>query len=105
MIITTIERKNPMKIFIATDSRSRLTIPKNIRRKSGIKPSTLFSMTLNDDNSIVLKPVKICDNCIADINKPLSDLVMHYPEAERNKAFAALSVDYAKRCGGKCYEN
>ncbi len=101
MIITTIERKNPMKIFIATDSRSRLTIPENIRRKSGIKPSTLFSMTLNDDNSIVLKPVKICDNCITDSHPSLADLIKHYPEAERNKAFAALSIDYAKRCGGE----
>lgn len=90
-----------MKIYIASDCRSRLTIPEIVRRKSGLKPNTLFSMTLNSDNTIILKPVKVCDDCIADSHPSLADLIKHYPEAERNKAFAALSIDYAKRCGGE----
>ena len=95
------ERRNPMKIYVASDCRSRLTIPEAMRRKSGLKPNTLFSMTLNADNSITLQPVKVCDNCITDSHPSLVDLIKHYPEAERNKAFAALSIDYAKRCGGE----
>lgn len=95
------ERRNPMKIYVASDCRSRLTIPETMRRKSGLKPNTLFSMTLNSDNTIILKPVKVCDDCIADSHPSLADLIKHYPEAERNKAFAALSIDYAKRCGGE----
>ena len=90
-----------MKIYVASDCRSRLTIPEVVRRKTGLKPNTLFSMTLNSDNSIILQPVKICDNCIAESHPSLSEIIMRYPEAERNKAFAALSIDYAKRCGGE----
>ena len=89
-----------MKTYIATDARSRLTIPEVVRRNGKIKPNTLFELTLNSDRSITLREVKVCNNCIAGNGVPLSETVMHYPEIERTRALATLSLDYAKRCGG-----
>ncbi len=88
-----------MKTYIATDARSRLTIPEAIRKHGKIKPNTLFELTLNSDKSIVLREIKVCNHCVAGNGVPLSEVVMHYPESERNKALATLSLDYAKRCG------
>ena len=89
-----------MKKYVVTDKRGRITIPEELRKVVGIKPDTLLSVTDNANGTITLRKEKICDNCRADDNVPLAEVVMHYPESERNKAFAALSVDYAKRCGG-----
>ena len=87
-----------MRVYIATDARSRLTIPEAVRRNGKFKPNTLFELNLNPDRSITLREVKVCNNCVAGNGVSLSEMVMHYPESERNKALATLSLDYAKRC-------
>lgn len=89
-----------MKILVTNDARGRFTIPEPMRKEMNLQPYSILSFTLQSDGTILVKPEKICDNCRAKNGVPLSDVVMCYPESERDKAFMKLSSDFAKRMGG-----
>ena len=89
-----------MKTYVVNDTRGRITIPERMRNAAGIKPNTLLSLTLQTNGDILIRKEKICDNCRSNDGVPLSEVIMRYPENERDKAFIALSADYARRMEG-----
>ena len=88
-----------MRRFVVPDNRGRITIHEDIRKKIGILPDTILSVEAMPDNTILIRKEKVCDNCRAN-DIPLADIVMRYPEAERDKALVKLSGDWAMRKGG-----
>lgn len=89
-----------MKKFVVPDNRGRITIHEDIRKAVGLTPESILCLTPMPDKSIVITIQKVCDNCRSNENTPLSEVVMHYPEKERDKALVVLSGDWARRNGG-----
>jgi len=88
-----------MRRFVVPDNRGRITIHEDMRKEIGLKPDSILCLTTMPDNTIVITVQKVCDNCRAN-ETPLADIVMRYPEEERDKALVRLSGDWAKRKGG-----
>ncbi len=45
------------------DDKGRIVISKGIRDLLGLHPGSIVSVTMNEDNSLTVRSVKICDNC------------------------------------------
>lgn len=51
------------KIFKILGKRGRITIPYEIRMKLGFRYNDVLSFEEQDDNTVVIKREKVCDNC------------------------------------------
>lgn len=89
-----------LRRYVVPDNRGRITIHEDLRKAIGLEPDSILCLTAMPDNTIVITRQRICDNCRDDYDMPLSDIVMRYPEKERDKALVQLSGDWAKRKGG-----
>lgn len=52
-----------MKLYRFLGKRGRITIPYEIRKYIGFKYNDVLSFTKLDDDSVVVRKEKICDNC------------------------------------------
>ena len=78
----------------------RTTIPEEIREAVGITYNDIISFELLPDDSIVIRKVKVCDNCRTRDGVPLVDLIKPYSDAEKTAALFALSTELSKKQGG-----
>ena len=78
----------------------RTTIPEEIRDAVGITYNDIISFELLPDDSIVIKKVKVCDNCRAHDDIPLVELLKPYSDNEKTAALFALSTELSKKQGG-----
>ena len=78
----------------------RTTIPEEIRDAVGITYNDIISFELLPNDSIVIKKVKVCDNCRTRDDVPLVELLKPYDDKEKTAALLALSTELAKKQGG-----
>lgn len=52
-----------MKLYRFLGKRGRITIPYEIRQQIGFRCNDVLSFTKLDDDSVVVRKEKICDNC------------------------------------------
>ncbi len=78
----------------------RTTIPEEIREAVEITYNDIISFELLPDNSIVIKKVKVCDNCRARDGLPLGELLKPYSDKDKAAALFALSTELARKQGG-----
>ena len=97
-----------MKYYKVTDNRGRVTIPYEIRQRLKIGSNDILSFSLTDENAVVIRHEKICDNCRnisfedkeyrnISIKKFIDDL----SEEEQRDALVHLSVKWAANQGGE----
>lgn len=90
-----------LKILRILGHRGRVTIPYAIRVISGFKYNDVVSFTLNDDNSILIKREKLCDDCHSIINRTdIDNLISEMPEKEQKQLLIDLSYKWAAKQGG-----
>ena len=98
-----------MKINKILGKRGRITIPYEIRLKMGFKYNDLVSFEEQDNNTVIIRREKICDECKKDapnpVEKPtdeitLLDFLDGLSAAEQRAALIHLSVKWAQLQGG-----
>lgn len=82
--------------------RGRITIPFRIRRFLGVKYNDVLSFSLGaEPNTIVIKKLKICDNCCdtsTDREEKMAELqefLKDYSSTEINRAIKMLEEKYS----------
>jgi AbrB family looped-hinge helix DNA binding protein len=92
------------KIFKVLGKRGRITIPYEIRQRVGFRYNDILSFAEQDDNTVIIKREKVCDNCqnIAREEKPVSivELLDDLSDEEQKEALIHLSVKWAQKQGG-----
>lgn len=95
-----------MKLYRFLGKRGRITIPYEIRKYIGFKYNDMLSFTKLDDNSVVVRKEKICDNCNGFLdefegdfeeNITLKDFLDSLSEEEQRDAFVHLSLLWAEK--------
>lgn len=103
------------KIFRILGKKGRITIPYEIRQRLKIGSNDILSFSLTDENAVVIRHERICDNCRnisfedkeyrnISIKKFIDDL----SEEEQRDALVHLSVKWAEKesvSAGKSAEN
>ena len=91
-----------MIIYRVLGKRGRITIPYAIRKRIGFKYNDILSFTEQNDGSVVIKRVKLYDNCIdmadeysEDIS--LEDFLDSLSEEEQRDALIHLSLLWAEK--------
>jgi AbrB family looped-hinge helix DNA binding protein len=92
------------KIFKVLGKRGRITIPYEIRQSVGFRYNDILSFAEQDDNTVIIKREKVCDNCqnIAREEKPVPivELLDDLSDEEQKEALIHLSVKWAQKQGG-----
>ncbi len=95
-----------MQLYRFLGKRGRITIPYEIRQQIGFRYNDVLSFTKLDDNSVVVRKEKICDNCnefFDDIegdfeeNITLEDFLDSLSEEEQRNALVHLSLLWAEK--------
>jgi len=92
------------KIFKILGKRGRITIPYEIRMKLGFAYNDVLSFEEQDDNTVIIKREKICDDCgkkPASKKKPtdlgtLLDFIDELSREEKKVAFFHLLNEWEK---------
>lgn len=86
------------KVYRILGKRGRTTVPYELRVKMGIHPNDLVSFRCEDDE-IIIKREKICDNCqplgrddAPTSGMPLRDFLDSLPSEIQREALVYLSV-------------
>ncbi len=89
-------------IYRILGKRGRITIPYEFRQYFGY--NDVLSFTRQDDNTVIVRREKICDNCAgktaAQISKPnitLMELLDSLTPAQQRAALVHLSVRWAEQ--------
>ena len=93
------------KIYRVLGKRGRITVPFEIRKSCGFAYNDILSFTEQDNNTVVIKREKICDNCrsidkTSDDRVSLYDFLNSLSEKEQHAALIHLSVKWAEQQGG-----
>ena len=94
-------------IYRVMGKRGRITIPYEFRQQVGFGYNDILSFTKQDDNTVIVKREKICDNCnhrkvnaaVADIPEAgmtLMELLDSLTPAQQKAALVHLSVKWAE---------
>lgn len=91
-----------LKIYRVLGKRGRITIPYEIRKYIGLRHNDILSFTQQNDDSVLMKREKICDDCISiedectnDIS--LEDFLDSLTEEEQRNALVHLSLLWAEK--------
>lgn len=91
-------------IYRVLGKRGRITIPYEFRQQVGFGYNDVLSFTRQNDNTVIVKREKICDNCAgkpaAQISKPnltLMELLDSLTPAQQRAALVHLSVRWAEQ--------
>ena len=83
------------KIYKILGKRGRITIPFEIRLRKGFAYNDVVSFEEKDDNTVVIKREKICDNCkvSASVEKEASllDIINSLQLSEQKAVFKYLA--------------
>ena len=94
-------------IYRVMGKRGRITIPYEFRQQVGFGYNDILSFTKQDDNTVIVKREKICDNCkrreappsasnSADAGVTLRELLDSLTPAQQKAALVHLSVKWAE---------
>ena len=94
-------------IYRVMGKRGRITIPYEFRQQVGFGYNDILSFTKQDDNTVIVKREKICDNCnhrkvnaaVADIPEAgmtLMELLDSLTPAQQKAALVHLSVKWSE---------
>ena len=91
-----------LKIYRVLGKRGRITIPYEIRQRIGFKYNDVLSFTQQDDDSVLVRLEKICDNCKYieedfEENITLEDFLDSLSEEEQRDALIHLSLLWAEK--------
>lgn len=103
-------------IYRVMGKRGRITIPYEFRQQVGISYNDILSFTQQDDNTVIVKWEKICDNCagrkastsanpIPNAGVTLRDLLDSLTPVQQKAAFVHLAdkladgIDSTTRAG------
>ena len=95
-------------IYRVMGKRGRITIPYEFRQQVGFGYNDILSFTQQDDNTVVVKREKICDNCsgrkvataanhIPDTGLTLRELLDNLTPAQQKAALVHLADKLADR--------
>ena len=94
-------------IYRVMGKRGRITIPYEFRQQVGFGYNDILSFTQQDDNTVIVKREKICDNCnhrkvnaavaeIPEAGMTLMELLDSLTPAQQKAALVHLSVKWAE---------
>lgn len=91
-----------LKIYRVLGKKGRITIPYEIRQQIGFRYNDVLSFTQQDDDSVVVRREKICDNCKEseedfEENFTLEDFIDSLSEEEQRNALLHLSLLWAEK--------
>ena len=91
-----------MKLYRFLGKRGRITIPYEIRKYIGFKYNDVLSFTKLDDDSVVVRKEKICDNCNEfaeefEENYTLEDFLDSLSEVVLKDVLVHLSLLWAEK--------
>lgn len=91
-----------LKIYRVLGKKGRITIPFEIRQRVGFKYNDVLSFTQQDDDSVLVRREKICDNCNElaeefEENYTLEDFLDSLSEKEQRNALLHLSLLWAEK--------
>ena len=95
-------------IYRVMGKRGRITIPYEFRQQVGFGYNDILSFTQQDDNTVIVKREKICDNCsgrkvnaaanhVSDSGLTLRELLDSLTPAQQKAAFVHLADKLADR--------
>ncbi len=93
-------------IYRVMGKRGRITIPYEFRQQVGFGYNDVLSFTRQDDNTVIVKREKICDNCagkkvsaakVPEPNMTLMELLDSLTPAQQRAALVHLSVRWAEQ--------
>lgn len=93
-------------IYRIMGKRGRITIPYEFRQQVGFGYNDILSFTRQDDNTVIVRREKICDNCsqtaakAADTSLTLMELLDSLTPAQQRAALVHLSVKWAEQQSG-----
>lgn len=83
--------------------RGRTTVPFSIRQCMNLKANDLISFHQEDDETVIIKKEKVCDNCCdvyeTEQEMTLQDFLDSLSEEEQRLALIQLSVKWAEKVG------
>lgn len=90
------------KIYRVLGKRGRITIPYEIRQCVGLAYNDILSFAESNDNTVIVKREKICDNCKdchGDESDPitLENFLDELTPQEQRAALIHLSVKWAEQ--------
>lgn len=78
------------KVYKVLGKKGRITIPFEIRKEIGFLYNDILSFTVND-NAVIVKREKVCDECKNNSSKPkLKDLIDNLSKDEKFYMLAYL---------------
>lgn len=94
-------------IYRVMGKRGRITIPYEFRQQVGFGYNDILSFTKQDDNTVIVKREKICNNCnhrkvnaavaeIPEAGMTLMELLDSLTAAQQKAALVHLSVKWAE---------
>jgi len=94
-------------IYRVMGKRGRITIPYEFRQQVGFGYNDILSFTKQDDNTVIVKREKICNNCnhrkvnaavaeIPEAGMTLMELLDSLTPAQQKAALVHLSVKWAE---------
>lgn len=94
-------------IYRVMGKRGRITIPYEFRQQVGFGYNDILSFTKQDDNTVIVKREKICDNCsnrqenaavseIPEAGMTLMELLDRLTPVQQRAALVHLSVKWAE---------
>lgn len=93
------------KIYKILGKRGRITIPYEIRMNMGFRYNDVMSFEQKDDNTVIVKRERICDNCCESshtrVEKPTDEITLlefidSLSLAEQRAALVHLSCKWAE---------
>lgn len=92
-------------IYRVMGKRGRITIPYEFRQRVGFGYNDILSFTRQDDNSVLVKRERVCDDCKNCGREPaqpditLLELLDSLTPAQKRAALLHLSVNMAEQQG------
>lgn len=95
------------RIFRILGKRGRITIPYDFRQQVGFRADDVLSFTIQDDNTVLIKREKLCDDCAgrpakeaaADVSITLQDFLDSLNAEQQRAAILHLSRKWAENGG------
>ena len=96
-------------IYRVMGKRGRITIPYEFRQQVGFGYNDILSFTKQDDNTVIVRREKLCDNCgrpkvqaavkLPDSNLTLMELLDSLTPVQQRAALVHLTVKWAEQHG------
>ncbi len=92
-------------IYRVMGKRGRITIPYEFRQQVGFGYNDILSFTRQDDNTVIVKREKVCDDCKSRIEQDeipditVLELLDSLSPAQQRAALIRLSMNWAEQHG------